>query len=792
MNFSLIQLANVTSAKFVGQDCAKEWIVNHILIDSRSFYTASHVIFCALKTDSSDGHRYILDMYKKGIRKFLVERLPESADTMANATFLVVNSVERALRNMAMAWRKKLLGNTQFIGITGSVGKTVVKELLYQALLNTCDVERSPRSWNSQIGVPLSICEMDEGLKYAIIEVGIDREDDMQTLAELVCPEIGIFMPITSEHDDGFSSREVKIQEKAKLFASCRVIVYDASDPLVRGILKSVCPTARLIEIDGLQGDELNLAITKAVVSELGYDQEATQSLCIPNNRIDVYDGVNDCVILYDKFTNDYRSLVAALDFMRRRATATRKNTLIMTDMLHREMNAEVLISYYIGIIKLFDSFGIDRVVGIGAEFEQIVTKLSTSISIEYSQSTNDFLTNYDINNFSSETIMIFGRPSAELEAIKHRLVSPRHDTILEVNLNSLIHNFNYYRSLLNPTTGLVAMVKASAYGVGAVEVAKTLQAQGASYLAVAVIDEGVELRRGGITMPIMVLNPITGNYKALFDYNLEPSVFSMRELDTLLTEAARCKVETFNAHIKLDTGMHRVGFATEEVDALVGRLAQAEGIHVASIFSHLATADCLNMDDYTEMQLNTFERLSSQIIAGVGYPVKRHILNTAGMMRYAEYQYDMVRLGIGLYGVSPVPVEQTPLSVVASLRSTIISLKHWNAGTTIGYSCRGVLKRNSVIATIPIGYADGIDRHLGNGAASFVIRGVKCPTVGNICMDLCMVDVSDVQGVAIGDSVEIFGSEMPVETLAKTLDTIPYELLTSVSPRVKRIYYRD
>ncbi len=789
MKLNIENIIHSTVAQVIGT-YSSDLNVEALLIDSRSQYFTEGVIFCALTTESSDGHRYISDMYRKGVRLFLVERVPEILAGMVDAIFLVVDSVEIAIYNIAQIWRKRL-DNVRFIGVTGSVGKTIVKELLYQTLLNECDVARSPRSWNSRIGVPLSICEVSTESDLAIIEVGIDRIGDMSKLGELVCPEIGIFMPITDEHDAGFESKEQKIFEKAKLFGNCKFVVYDSSEPIIGKYLEQLTHDARIVGINACNKEQFNKCVVEAVAEYLGLSYNDIPEINVLKNRIDVNEGVNDCIMLYDGFTNDYRSLVSALDFMRRRMTPTRRNTVVMTDMLHSN-DVNDIASYYTKVTKLLETFGIDRVIGIGEEIYHNKSSFTSTMNIETVDSIDMFLKTYDINRFSSETILIFGKPTKQLESIRSHLETPRHDTILEVNLNSIVHNFNYYRSLLKPTTGMIAMVKASAYGVGAVEISKTLQAQGAAYLAVAVVDEGVELRRGGITMPIVVLNPITGNYKALFDYNLEPSVFSMRELETLLTEAKRCGVDKFKAHIKLDTGMHRVGFLEEELPQLINRLNESDHIHIASVFSHLATADCLDQDSYTEEQLITFDRMSSRLIKELPYRIMRHILNTAGIMRFGEYQYDMVRLGIGLYGISPLPQKERNLAVVASLHSTIISIKKWEAGTTIGYGRRGVLNRDSVIATIPVGYADGIDRHLGNGAANFVVGGILCPTIGNICMDQCMIDVTDVHNVTIGDSVEIFGMSMPVETLAETLTTIPYEILTSVSPRVRRIYYRD
>ena len=436
---------------------------------------------------------------------------------------------------------------------------------------------------------------------------------------------------------------------------------------------------------------------------------------------------------------------------------------------------------------------GIDRIIGVGEEISRYSTEFDPLIASDFMPSVDDFLKNYDITRFDSELILIKGRADIGFDEIRRRLESPRHQSILEVNLDAVVDNFNTYRALLKPHTGIVAMVKASGYGTGALELAKTLQSQGASYLAVAVIEEGVALRRAGITMPIIVLNPVTTNYQALFAYGLEPTVFSISELQLLIAEAERYGKTDYPVHIKLETGMRRLGFIDCEIDDLIKILNSTDRVKVSSAFSHLATADCLDQDAYTQSQFDTFERMTARLIAGLPYQFKRHILNTAGIMRYPQYQYDMVRLGIGLYGISPLPPEATKIKLraVARLSSTIISLKHWPAGTTVGYSRRGVLTRDSVIATVPIGYADGIDRHFGCGQAQFVVNGHLCPTVGNICMDLCMIDVTDADA-NIGDRVEIFGENAPIENLAQTLGTIPYEILSSVSPRIHRIYFRE
>ena len=762
---------------------------DEILFDSRSLVDPANTVFCALRTKSADGHSYISSMYRNGVRKFLVENIPANINLFPDAQFIKTNNVAAAIENAGKERRKELKG--KIIGITGSAGKTVVKEMIYRALAsNGIKSSRSPGSWNSRLGVPLTLLEADNDDTAVIVEVGIDTVGDMEHHADTLKPEIGILASITSEHEGGFSSKKEKIQEKLKLFKNSDTIIYDAADSDVDALVAATYPDKKLIPVIGDNPLDTDRKLAEKALSTLGFEK-----FSIPEgnvvNRINVHESVNDCVLFFYDFTNDIRSLRLALDFMRRRSTPVRTSTVIMSDLFHGPMSKDELSKLYDRLGSLLDSFGIRRVIAIGTELGKYRNSIPAHISVENLNSASDFIENYDINRFSSESILIFGQPQKKFREIKTILESPRHDSILEINLDSLIHNFNHYKSMLRPGTGIVAMIKASAYGTGAVEVAKTLQAQGARYLAVAVIDEGIELRRAGITMPIVVLNPVTTNYRALFSHGLEPSVFSIRELDTLISEARKAGVDRFAAHIKLDTGMHRVGFTESELPELISRLGTTPELTVASVFSHLATADSPDESEYTQMQLDTFARMSDMIVKAVPYPVMRHILNTAGIITHPESQYDMVRLGIGLYGVSPLDVKED-LRPVATLKTTIISIKKWPAGTTIGYGRRGVLERDSVIATLPIGYADGLDRHLSRGAAGFLVRGVECPTVGNICMDQCMIDITDANDATIGDEVEIFGEHIPVERLAGTLDTIPYEILTSVSPRVRRIYFRD
>ena len=787
MKYTLDQIAGITGAEIISDNGARDKtaaVYTTLLTDSRSFVEpGSTTIFCAIRTDAADGHRFIPTMIRRGVKAFLVEEVP--ACLPEGCTFLKVKSVPGAIEAIGTRIRDDFRGTV--VAITGSRAKTVVKEMLYQALLPSVKVFRSPRSWNSRLGVPLSLTEMPDDAQVAIIEVGIDSCGDMTHHAAMLRPDTGILTAITDEHAAGFESIDKKISEKCLLFKSCSKIAVDTSCPEVNKVLPVLEKPGREIYTTSLPGLEADAALVDAVCAWLG----ARPGKMCGNiaSRTDVHECVNGCTVVYDNFTNDLRSVVSALDFSRRRRTPAQTMTVILGNVLHSP--GEPACEVYSNVLSALGAYGVSRLITVGREISGAMARLRTPLTIETCADINDFTTRYDINNFSDELILVKGDTCHNFAEIRDLLEYPRHDTVFEINLDSIIHNFNYFRSHLDHSTGMIAMVKASAYGTGAPGIARTLEEQGASYLAVAVVDEGVELRRSGITMPIMTLNPVTTNYKALFTERLEPSVFSISELHTLVEQAERFGVTDYPVHIKLDTGMHRVGFLESELPELLRVLAAQSRLRVSTIFSHLATADCLDQDEYTQMQLDTFRRASDYIADNIGYPVKRHLLNTAGIMRYPAHQYDFVRLGIGLYGVSPIPGE-THLKTVATLKSTIFSLKQWEPGTTIGYGRRGVIVRPSLIATIPIGYADGLNRHLSRGAASFIVRGVKCPTVGNICMDQCMIDVTDVPGVRIGDSVEIFGESNPVEKIAEILDTIPYEPLTWVSSRVKRIYFRE
>lgn len=783
MKFSLEDIAGITGARIEGATTAPT--VSSLLIDSRSLpRPGRNALFIALRTDSGDGHRFVKDMYLRGVRVFIVDEVPAVMHSVADATFLVVPDTMKALHALGSAARKAYRGTV--VAITGSRGKTQLKEMLAAALMPRA--WRSPRSWNSQIGVPLSLYSVDPEADVAIIEAGIDRPGQMAQLGSMIRPRIGVLTAITAEHDAGFDSRLQKIEEKCRLFEGCECVVCDSSDPEAAACLRRLYPTLRVIEAGGKD------AMAEAVLSELGVKPDAAMKQAMAevrdvSTRIDVNDGTGGCLVLFDNFTPDLLSLEAAFDFMQRRATSGRSLTLVCGDLMHAP--GADLRAMYAGLAELMRHRGISRLIGVGPEISSCRDVFDPLTASEFAADAADFAQRFSSADFDRELILVAGNP-AQMRPVRNMLANAAHDTVLEVNLDAMVHNLNTFRALMRKGCGIVAMVKASAYGIGAIEASKTLQSHGASYLAVAVVDEGVALREAGITMPIMVMNPITTNFRALVAYSLEPSVFSLKELERIAEERA----ERINVHIKLDTGMHRTGFSADELPALAEALRRHPHLHVASVFSHLATADCLDQDDYTRLQLDCFRSMSDSLEALIGAPLRRHVLNTAGMMRFGHTadSYDMGRLGIGLYGISPLPPEATDaeLMPVATLATTIIALRRYPAGTTVGYGRRGVLERESLVATLPIGYADGIDRRLGCGHASFRVRGTECPTVGNICMDMCMLDVTDAPGVQLGDHVEIFGPTLPVERLSDTLGTIPYEILTSISPRVRRVYFHE
>lgn len=823
MNYSISRIAEILH---LPQPSYPLSTISTLLTDSRSLTYPTESLFFALRTRNNDGHRYIPELYARGVRNFVVEKEPEGMRNIPEVNFLIVTDVVKALQTIGRHHRMRF--SAPVIGITGSRGKTTIKEWLYQLLQPDYNIVRSPRSYNSQIGVPLSVWEMNNDTTLGIFEAGISMPDEMAALQSIIRPNIGIITNITEEHHNGFDSIHTKCSEKVTLLRDCDCVIYNADNAIIAETLNSTSMPAQEIAWS-LRDSDRPLFISKIdkhyssttilysyLQSDFSIEIPFTSDTDIENaihclatmlylrrpseeisqrmaalspvgTRLNVVEGVNDCMLIYDSYTSDFHSLTPALDFMARRATADRTSTVILSDVTHEDMESQQL---YRSIAHLLRQKGIGRFIGIGPEIKRYSRYFD--INATFYESTDEFIATTSTSDFDHEFILIKGANHFQFDRLCEMLEARQHETVLEVNLDAVIHNYNFFRSRIKPETGIVCMLKASGYGAGSYELAKSLQSHGAAYIAVAVLDEGVDLRKAGITMPIMVLNPKVVNYKMLFSYRLEPEIYSFEILEEIIREAEKYGISEYPVHIKLDTGMHRLGFIEKDIPELVAMLSSQNFVKPRSVFSHLATADCLDMDDYTKRQFEYFDRCCNRLQEGFDFHIPRHILNSTGITRFPEYQYDMVRLGICLYGIPTLSDgSQDTLQPVSSLRTVIISINEWEADETIGYCRRGVLNRHSRIATIPVGYADGIDRHLGNGRADVLINGHRCPTVGNICMDLCMIDVTDVP-CKVGDAVEIFGNGISVCELAERLDTIPYEILTSVSSRVKRVYYRE
>lgn len=811
--------------------------VRTLLTDSRSLLDAAATLFFAIRTPRGDGHGYVEELYRRGVRLFVVDTLPQRVKLMPEALWLKVPSVLEALQRVGGLGRENA---AQVVAVTGSRGKTSLKEWMYQLLRHDMKVWRSPRSFNSQIGVPLSLWAIPSDAELAVIEAGVSRKGEMEALATCIAPDSVVVTNLGAEHDEGFCARLEKGMEKLRLAAGpgVKMLVMPADPVLeearrqlglklptvtwqtdggegqsklkvevkgngegrrvsyvwegVEGVDRS-CPAERgEFGLPGERPEEVeNISAALAWMLAAGIGSGSIRrygsELRHVETRLDVSEGVNGCSVVWDSYTSDAGSLAPAIDLMKRRESEGQTITVVLSDLMHDPTTAE---TGYADAARVLKEAGVSRFIGIGKEIAANASCFPAGS--EFFESTDDFLARLSTSDFSHEAVLLKGGSGFGFERIKEMLELRTHETVLEVNLSAVVANFNYFRSQTRPGTGIIAMVKASGYGAGSLETARALQDAGAAYLAVAVLDEGIDLREQGVTMPIMVMNPKVVNYRQMFAHRLEPEIYSLDMLRDVIREGAKCGVKEYPVHLKLDTGMHRMGLVEEEIPEAMDMLLSQGNISLSSVFSHLATADCQDMDDYTRGQLELFERLTGDMLRRMPNPFKRHILNTAGILRFPEYDYDMVRLGIGLYGVDTLPPDiEQPLKTVSTLRTVIICLREWKAGESIGYGRRTVLERDSVIATLPIGYADGMDRHLGNGAVSVWVNGRMAPTAGNICMDACMIDVTGID-CKVGDAVEIFGPNAPVGRLSDTLGTIPYEILTSVSPRVKRIYFRE
>ena len=826
MNYTIEKITTLIGARRIGTADAK---IGWLLTDSRSLCFPEETLFFALKSARNDGHRYIEDLYRRGVRNFVVESNSKFSvlnSQLEGANFLVVPSPLEALQRLAERHRDEF--DCPIVGITGSNGKTMVKEWLYQLLSPQMTVTRSPKSYNSQIGVPLSIWLLNDQTQVGLFEAGISEPGEMDALHDIIQPTIGVLTSLGAAHQENFRSLEEKCMEKLQLFKGAKVIAYNSDDDIVSRCIRrsgyqgekigwsrenisaplyieqvtSETSSTRVSYIyKGSRGeyqlpfyDEASLQCSfacAAIALYLGVapDQLAERMMTLEPvaMRLEVKEGQRGCTLINDSYNSDINSLGIALDFMSRRVNDPCRFTLVLSDIFQSGMPP---VELYREVSSLCQKRNISKLIGIGPNITS--QRAVFSVGEEYFfATTDDFLHSDVLRNLHDEVVLIKGARPFGFDRITERLEQKVHETILEVNLNALVDNLNYYRSFMKPETKLVCMVKADAYGAGAVEVAKTLQDHRVDYLAVAVADEGVTLRRHGITQNIMIMNPEMTAFKTMFDYDLEPEVYSFRLMDALIQAAEKQGITGWPVHIKLDTGMHRLGFDPEkDMDALIHRLQHQNAIIPRSVFSHFVGSDSVDFDRFSAEQFRKFDTASAKLQAAFSHKILRHICNSAGIVHFPERHLDMCRLGLGLYGYDPMGAD-APLRPVSTLKTTILQLRHVPKDETVGYSRKGILKRDSLIAAIPIGYADGLSRHLGRGAGYCLVNGQKAPYVGNICMDVAMIDVTDIP-CQEGDSVEIFGDHLPVDVLSNVLDTIPYEVLTAVSGRVKKVYFQD
>ena len=824
MNYTIEKVTTLIGARRYGD---KDADISFVLTDSRSLCFPEETLFFALKSERNDGHNYIPELYGRGVRNFVVETVPEDWNKRyPDSNFLkVVGSLE-ALQRLAERHRDEYL--IPVVGITGSNGKTMVKEWLYQLLSPQMVVTRSPRSYNSQIGVPLSVLLLNENTQVGVFEAGISQPGEMSALRDIIQPTIGVFTCLGSAHQENFPSLEAKCKEKLHLFHDTQAIVYSLDDEVLNRCLdeydykgEKLCWSAKdekaVFYIKSIEKKDVETTVTYTWKNgkEAQYRLPFIDDASVENSitcavtalqlgvtpaalgermaqldpvamRLEVKEGQHGCTLINDSYNSDFNSLDIALDFMNRRPDHKgRRRTLILSDILQSGDT-----DLYNKVAFLCEKRGVEKFIGIG---EGLLGQRSAFRHLgkkHFFATVNAFIHSDVFANLHDEVILLKGARQFGFDRLTELLVKKVHETVLEVNLNAVVDNLNWYRSFLKPETKLVCMIKADAYGAGAVEIAKTLQDHRVDYLAVAVADEGVTLRKNGITSNIMIMNPEMSSFKTLFDYDLEPEVYCFRLLDALVKAAQKEGITGFPVHIKLDTGMHRLGFDPQkDMDELISQLKHQNAIIPRSVFSHFVGSDADSFDGFSARQFALFEEGSGKLQSAFKHKIIRHMDNSAGIEHFPERQMDMCRLGLGLYGINPRT--NKIINNVSTLKTTILQLRHVPAGETVGYSRKGTIDHDSLIAAIPIGYADGLNRHLGNRHCYCLVNGKKAAYVGNICMDVAMIDVTGID-CKEGDSVEIFGDHLPVTVLSDVLDTIPYEVLTTVSNRVKRVYFQD
>ncbi len=818
--YTLGEITTIVGGKLLGDEKAT---INQLIIDSRTGRISGDSLFFAIKGEHHDGHNFIPDLQTKGILNFVVSKEPDKTEKSLTANYILVENTLHALQKLAAHHRHSFKGPV--IGITGSNGKTIVKEWLYQCLSNDKKITRNPKSYNSQVGVPLSVWLLDAEDDYGIFEAGISQPGEMKYLQPVIDPVIGIFTNIGAAHQENFSSVDEKVQEKLELFKNAEVLVFCKDNPVLNREIRQFPFQKKIRLVDWSQKENAYLQVIRkektgtntrieyqsgparetitipfrddasvenalqvlTLLTFLGYDPKKIATwfdkLSPVAMRLEQKKGINRCTLLNDSYNSDINSLTIALDYLKQQRQHTSR-TVILSDILQSGLTEDKL---YNEVASLLKKYKINRFIGIGEALKRN-GHFFDATSTFYSN-TDQFLENFRSVHFSNEAVLIKGARVFEFEKIVGALEEKSHQTVLEINLDALVHNLNYYRSLLNGNTRIMVMVKALSYGSGTYEIANELQHQRVDYLAVAYADEGIELRKAGITLPVMVMNPEEAAFEQMIRYNLEPELYNFSTLRSFTELLSRYPVISYPVHLKLDTGMHRLGFIETDINPLIQFLQSHKQLEVASIFSHLAASDDPGQDEFTNGQISKFEILSDKIMQECKIAPLRHILNSSGIERFPDAHLDMVRLGIGLHGVSPVHPEK--LQTVSTLKSIISQIKPVPAGETIGYNRHGKFDHDITLGIVPIGYADGYDRKFGNGAGRMYINGHFANTVGDICMDMCMVDLTGVPAHE-GDEVVLFGRENSIDDLSKKIGTIPYELLTDISARVKRIYFRE
>lgn len=798
----------------------KDFEIVEVSVDSRSVNRPEATLFFALKGVNHDGHEYVKELYGKGVRNFVVSEMREEFDALEEANFFRVPAVLPALQKLAKRHREE--SAAEVVAIAGSNGKTIVKEWIYQLLSDEPGVYRSPRSYNSQVGVPLSLLGMEQQTRLAVIEAGISMPGEMSRLQEMIQPEVGIFTHLGDAHGENFVSRQQKLVEKALLFRECRWIIGRDGETLdyilsvarpgvkrmiwgrdekaeVRVIADEVVLNKRVVTI-AYEGQKVTLHIPFADeasfencmnavclllkegrnMEEIATRVEHLQPIAM---RMEIKDGINHCVLINDYYNSDAASFQLALNTLAMQ-DAGREKVVILSDFVDTGTEEKML---YQEVARLLRKAGVSVFIGVG---ERLLRYKSYFLvpQCRFYRDTDSFLRQENRERFRDQVILIKGARKFRFEYIAGFLQKQSHATVLEVDMDAMVHNLNYFRGLLPSQTQIAVMVKAFSYGSGSVEIANLLQYQGVNYLMVAFADEGVELRAAGVNIPIGVMNPEPEAFDNMIEFNLEPEIYSMELLEAFDKALVKHGIEKYPVHLKLNTGMNRSGLDPEDLPALTTFFNVKRQVMIRSMFSHLAGSDETVHDEYTLFQINRFVQMTEEVQQHFDYHIMRHILNSAGIERFGQYAFDMVRLGIGLHGISAVGA---PLQPVSSFKTYIASIRNVKSDQTVGYGRKGVLTRDSRIAVIPVGYADGLDRHLSRGVGEVMVRGKRVPIVGNICMDACMIDITDTD-VQVGDEVEIFGKHISVSELSDKLGTIPYEILTSVSQRVKRVYFKE